>query len=177
LYANIFNQTCGIVLRAARPILDHSPSFITFIAVRCHSKNGNSGHVAMNYTIDWDNDDHTCILITHGPALTWEIARAAFDEMVAMMQTVDQTVDVISNISLSLNMPKENATTHVRVMLNQLPANTGMLVVITPPYSLFTITLLNSIFRIIAWNRGFAMATSLADAREMIQEHRSRIVA
>jgi hypothetical protein len=131
----------------------------------------------MTYTIAWDNNDRTCILLTFAAGVTWDIIYTACDELYTMMQSVDHPVDFISDITSSPNMPKENASTHVRVILSRMPANAGMHIVVTRPQSLFTITLLNSIFRLIGWSSGFAMATSMGQARDLIQQRRSRTAA
>jgi hypothetical protein len=129
----------------------------------------------MNYTIAWDNDDQTCILLTFESLITWDIIYAASDELCTMMQSVSHTVDWISDLRASPNMPGENASSHVQALFNQMPPNAGMNVVVTRQASLFTISLLTSLVRIIGWNRGFAMATSMDQARELIQQRHSRL--
>jgi hypothetical protein len=131
----------------------------------------------MSYTVAWDNDDQTCILLTFAPGVTWDIIYSACDELYALMQSVDHSVDFISDITTSPNMPKDNASIHVRKILSRMPANAGMHVVVTQPRSLFTITLLNAIFRLVGWSSGFAMATSMDQARELIQQRHASLVA
>jgi hypothetical protein len=131
----------------------------------------------MNYTIAWNNDEQTCILITFESAVTWDIIHAACDEVCIMMQSVNHTVDWISDLRANPNMPGDNASSHVQALFNQMPPNAGMNVVVTRQACLFTISLLNSLVRIIGWNRGFALATSLDQASELIEQRHSRLVA
>jgi hypothetical protein len=125
------------------------------------------------YTVSWDNDERTCILLTWEAPLTWENIHAGYDDMCSLMQTVDYTVDWISDLSAGPNIPREDATTHLRALLQQTPRNAGMNVVVTQSMSLFTISLLNSFVNIVRWHGGFALATSVATARDLIRQRRS----
>jgi hypothetical protein len=127
----------------------------------------------MTYTISWDNDEKSLILLHFDAPLTWEIVHEGYDELGIMMRSVTHTVDWITDVSDTSNMPKENATEHLRALLNRIAPNAGMNVVLVNQSSIFTIWLLKSFVRIVAWGRGFAIASSLSEAREMVQQHRA----
>jgi hypothetical protein len=125
------------------------------------------------YTISWDDEERTCILITFDAPLTWDAIHAGYDDVCSLMESVDYTVDWISDLSAGPNIPRDNATTHLRALLQQTPRNAGMNVVVTQSMSLFTMSLLNSFVNVIRWHGGFALTTSVAAARELIRQRKS----
>jgi hypothetical protein len=127
----------------------------------------------MTYTIAWDNDEKNLILLHFDPPLNWESIHAGYDELGRMMRSVDHSVDWITDVSATDIMPKENATMHLRTLLSRIAQNAGMNVVVVNQSSIFTIWLLKSFVRIVAWGQGFAIAGSLREAREMVEQQRS----
>jgi hypothetical protein len=67
----------------------------------------------MSIQVEWDNEDHRIIRFDYDDKWTWADHFAAVQQSVAMMKTVDHTVDMIINLENSSHLPP-NALTNIR---------------------------------------------------------------
>lgn len=97
-----------------------------------------------NYSIAWDNDDKTVILVTYQPHWTWGDFYDSNMQTVALMKSVAHEVHVIADFRPAAAVPLGGAITHAHSAIKTFPPNWGLLVIVT---SNMLVTRLVTIFR------------------------------
>jgi hypothetical protein len=123
----------------------------------------------MSFSISWDNEHCTRILITFEGALIWDVIHAAYGELRGMMDSVTHRVDWIADLSKSSGVPRENITQNLGMLLRGISPNARMNVVVLEGPNLFTSMMLSSFARVAGWAWGFDIARSVEEAREIIE--------
>ncbi|MEO8396381.1 MAG: hypothetical protein ABI700_25535 [Chloroflexota bacterium] len=127
----------------------------------------------MKLQVEWDNPEKTIILITYTEKWTWSDFYEANTVAVAMMKTVDHPVHFLADFRQSRSLPIGGAITHARAALNDLPANWGLLVIVSTS---ILIQRLVSIFRTAFTGKMSTKTysvTSLEEAYRVIAKHDS----
>jgi hypothetical protein len=73
--------------------------------------------------VQWDNEDHTVVMLEFKGALTWREYDEGVDKTYALMRTVDHKVDVISYMHPSVRLPKGDAVSHIKRAFTVRPPN------------------------------------------------------
>src|SRR5262249_38959417 len=119
-----------------------------------------------------DDQNPDILILNMQPGWTWEEFHTAVDQAVTLAQTVSYPVYAVSipgvgfpSVSGILN--------HFKKVLNQLPANMVLVVIVTDNYFIETV---NRIFFRVAPSAAAIgrIARSLDDARQIIAEHRAK---
>lgn len=85
----------------------------------------------MAINLDWDNTEHTIILITFTQPWTWHDFNNAIEEMIARFDSVNHMVDVIFDIRRG-GLPPPNAITHFKKAADIQHPNGRHLVYVAP---------------------------------------------
>ncbi|MEP7288969.1 MAG: hypothetical protein ABI947_24715 [Chloroflexota bacterium] len=83
----------------------------------------------MPVTVAWDNDDHTTICINLIHPWGWVDYDTGIAQVYGLMNSVEHTVNVISNIPQGTSFPMGNVLLHFRHTTESLPENIGQIVV------------------------------------------------
>jgi hypothetical protein len=81
----------------------------------------------------WDNDEKTIARYDFEGRWTWDEYMTVMAELAVMMRSVDHTVDAIGNMKPGIMPTSGSAMSLARAALRKLPANRGIIVVVTNP--------------------------------------------
>ena len=83
----------------------------------------------MTVHVNWENNSRTAIRQTFDPQWRWQDYDASVETIREMLGSVDHTVHIISDVRASTPQTQGLALDHFRRTLENIPYNTGMLVV------------------------------------------------
>ena len=131
----------------------------------------------MPIRIVWDNEAKSIIRSTGEDDWTWEQFHEGLQKIVVMMQSVDQRVDLIHDHAPGSRRPEGSGMPHYQRAMRLMPPNIGLTIFVNP--NTFGRAIV-SIFTRLYGNRSggqFLMASSLEDARRMIEKDRKEKVS
>ncbi|HEX2622333.1 MAG TPA: hypothetical protein VHL11_19375 [Phototrophicaceae bacterium] len=128
----------------------------------------------MSVSVQWDNDEKSVIYYSIDDPWKWIEVHQAIDEIFAMMDGVDHVVDAIVHFKSGIKI-KTGMLTEGRRLLMRQHTRSGMTVVVTSN------ALFRSVYNMIRVTypranlyTAFSFATTLDEARELIQQRRQR---
>jgi len=77
----------------------------------------------MTIEVQWENEEHTVVLLQFKGAMTWREYDEGVDKTYALMRTVDHKVDVISYMHPTVKLPKGDAISHIKRAFTVRPPN------------------------------------------------------
>jgi hypothetical protein len=81
----------------------------------------------------WDNEEKTIARYDFEGRWTWDEYLTIMADLAEMMRSVDHTVNAIGNMKLGIMPTSGSAMSLARAALRKLPANRGIIVVVTNP--------------------------------------------
>ncbi len=125
----------------------------------------------MPVTVVWDNDEHTTICMAFDGHWTWDEVQEAVITSSQMIDTVDQVVDCIVDVSASIGVPS-GALAHARNLVGQRHARGGLNVIVgaSPIISAMWQAFGYAFQRLTRDEEVFAFAESVEEARARIAE-------
>ncbi len=100
----------------------------------------------MPMSVDWDDAEHSIILITITYPVTWEVFDAGVDEAVRLAKTVPHRVDIISNPGPT-PMPDGSPLPHLQRAFGNFPPNVVLMVaLITNTFARITTSVAGQVY-------------------------------
>jgi hypothetical protein len=126
----------------------------------------------MTVQTDWDDEDHTVIRTQFIGAWTWEEAHAATDTLIQMIDSVDYTIGVITDLSDSSRIPPF-VFHEVRTLLAKRHPRVGASVVVSSNFMIGSLwkTIAQTYGRLVNGQYSFADTLDEARARIHASEH------
>jgi hypothetical protein len=127
----------------------------------------------MGIQTDWDNAEKTILRSDFEGKWTWDEYFVTMKQVVEMMKAVDHRVDAIANMKPGIMPISGSAMSNARTALSWLPANCGVIAIVTNPF----VAALLSTFKQFDRRLGSLLisAKSVEEARERIARERRQI--
>ena len=83
----------------------------------------------MPVIVTWDDDAHTTILLSYQASWVWDDLHAGYQQVMEMAAEVSHPIHTIHEIQVNVTS-RTSPAPHVKHLLNNLPENIGMIVVV-----------------------------------------------
>ena len=124
----------------------------------------------MTVTATWENEQHTCVIISFDRPWTWGEFDEAYAEMDKLFKSVPNKVDLILDITNG-GLPPGNAMQHFKQVSENQHANLGKIIVVgLPGYFRGILNILRSVYRGRYEAPGYYFVASREKAREMLDD-------
>ncbi len=84
----------------------------------------------MGIRVGWESDAHKTIVVTYERIWTWEEFAASKVQIDSLLQSVDHTVNIISDSRQSAGLPRGNALAVLSRSFQSAPGNIGVVAVL-----------------------------------------------
>lgn len=125
----------------------------------------------MTIQVEWMDDTQTVVRQIFNGTWTWDDFYKTSTESKQLIASVEQIVHIFSDMRESESLPMSGVLVHARNVLSNMPANWGLLVIITRnSFIRAMVSTFTSVFRTTTGKKIFAVAT-LDEANALIERY------